>query len=142
VATRGRWEIVKLASYFNRNSPSCLLISPPLQLPLQISSPGGQIPPQLLVPIDIDGIDRKRRQEGEFFVCFCFASHTKLTNYFCVAWCISGQRQPRPSRVGGTSGWPPRLLVRIRTCKRGGRNNGEFILFLHTYFINKIANFC
>jgi hypothetical protein len=68
---RGEGELyVSLASYFDRNSPSWLLISPPLQLPLQISSPGAEIAPQLLAPIDIDGIDLKRRRKGEFLVCF------------------------------------------------------------------------
>jgi hypothetical protein len=83
---RGEGELfVSSASYFNRNSPFDLLIRPPLQLPLQISSPGGQIAPQLLFSTDIDGIDLKRKREGEFLACFCSASHTKLTNYFCVA---------------------------------------------------------
>jgi hypothetical protein len=65
---------------------------------------------------------------------FCSRSHPKLTNYFWVAWCTSGQRQPRPSRVGGTSGWPPHLLVRIRICWEGGRNNGKLFMLLHSFY--------
>jgi hypothetical protein len=118
---------VSLASYFDRNSPSCLLISPLLQLPPQILTPGAQIAPQLLVPIDIDSIDLKQRLEGEFLVCFCFEPHPKLTNYFRLVWSTSGRRQPRPLRVWDTSQRSPRLLVYNWTCKRGGRNKGEFI---------------
>jgi hypothetical protein len=35
------------------------------------------------------------------------------------------------------------LFDRLQSnAQKGGRNEGDFILFLHTYFINKIANFC
>jgi hypothetical protein len=81
-------------------------------------------------------------REGEFFAWFCSASHTKLTNYFCVAWCTSCRRQPRPSRVRCTSWQPPRLLVQILIRWEGGRNKGEFILFLCTPTSLIIVNIC
>jgi hypothetical protein len=135
VSRRRRW-VERLFSFeLHPKLTSCFIIFPPLQLPPRISSPRDPMATTLLPWTDINGIDLQRRQEGEFFVCFCFEPHPKLTNYFWVAWwCTSGRRQPRPSRVGGTSGWPLCLLVRSRIRWEGGRNNGKSFMLLHSFY--------